>query len=32
MTNLAFQARRTLALGTRVQVATEEFLNALKEG
>jgi shikimate dehydrogenase len=29
---LAFQARRTLALWTRVQVAPEEFLNALKEG
>jgi shikimate dehydrogenase len=29
---LAFQARRTLALWTKVQVAPEEFLNALKEG
>jgi shikimate dehydrogenase len=29
---LAFQARRTLALWTRVQVAPAEFLNALKEG
>jgi len=29
---LAYQARRTLALWTKVQVAPEEFLNALKEG
>jgi shikimate dehydrogenase len=29
---LAFQARRTLALWTRVQVAPEEFLKALKDG
>jgi shikimate dehydrogenase len=28
---LAFQARRTLELWTRVQVAPEEFLNALRE-
>ena len=28
---LAFQARRTFALWTQVQVAPEEFLNALKE-
>jgi shikimate dehydrogenase len=29
---LAFQARRTFALWTKVQVAPEEFLNALQEG
>jgi shikimate dehydrogenase len=29
---LAYQARRTLALWTKVQVAPGEFLNALKEG
>ena len=29
LTALAFQARRTLALWTGVQVAPEEFLNAL---
>ena len=29
---LAYQARRTLALWTKVQVAPQEFLNALKEG
>lgn len=29
---LAYQARRTLALWTKVQVAPAEFLNALKEG
>jgi shikimate 5-dehydrogenase len=28
---LAFQARRTFALWTRVQVAPAEFLNALQE-
>jgi len=28
---LAYQARRTLALWTKVQVAPGEFLNALKE-
>jgi shikimate dehydrogenase len=28
---LAYQARRTLALWTRVQVAPGEFLNALKD-
>jgi shikimate dehydrogenase len=28
---LAFQARRTFALWTKVQVAPVEFLNALKE-
>ena len=30
--SLAFQARRTFALWTRIQVAPVEFLNALKEG
>jgi shikimate dehydrogenase len=29
---LAFQARRTFALWTKVQVAPAEFINALKEG
>jgi shikimate 5-dehydrogenase len=28
---LAFQARRTFALWTKVQVAPAEFLNALRE-